>query len=132
VRIVRRICVTVRILPRSFVVATALGLGSCVSGALASDDLAAAGQLRTAPLVMAQVQRSLYRGVGVVTDVNQETGSLTVNHEDIPGLMPKMEMLFRVEPRDLSEGVRPGDKIEFLVEAKTYKIRELKVVEQAK
>jgi Cu/Ag efflux protein CusF len=129
---VRRICVTVRILPRGFVVATALGLGSCVSGALASDDLAAAGQLRTAPLVMAQVQHSLYRGVGVVTDVNQETGSLTVNHEDIPGLMPKMEMLFRVEPRDLSEGVRPGDRIEFSVEAKTYKIRELKVVEQAK
>jgi Cu/Ag efflux protein CusF len=124
--------VTVRILPRVFVVATALGFGSCVSGALASDDLAAAGQLRTAPLVMAQVQQSLYRGVGVVTDVNQETGSLTVNHEDIPGLMPKMEMLFRVEPRHLSEGVRPGDKIEFSVEAKTYKIRELKVVEQAK
>ncbi len=123
---------TVRILPRGFVVVTALGLGSCVSGALASDDLAAAGQLRTAPLVMAQVQQSLYRGVGVVTDVNQETGSLTVNHEDIPGLMPKMEMLFRVEPRHLSEGVRPGDKIEFSVEAKTYKIRELKVVEQAK
>lgn len=123
---------TVRILPRGFVVVTALGLGSCVSGALASDDLAAAGQLRTAPLVMAQVQQSLHRGVGVVTDVNQETGSLTVNHEDIPGLMPKMEMLFRVEPRHLSEGVRPGDKIEFSVEAKTYKIRELKVVEQAK
>ena len=123
---------TVRILPRGFVVVTALGLGSCVSGALASNDLAAAGQLRTAPLVIAQVQQSLYRGVGVVTDVNQETGSLTVNHEDIPGLMPKMEMLFRVEPRDLSEGVRPGDKIEFSVEAKTYKIRELKVVEQAK
>ena len=122
---------TVRILPRGFVVATALGLGSCVSGALASDDLAAAG-LRTVPLVMAQVQQSLHRGVGVVTDVNQETGSLTVNHEDIPGLMPKMEMLFRVEPRQLSEGVRPGDKIEFSVEAKTYKIRELKVVEQAK
>jgi Cu/Ag efflux protein CusF len=124
--------VTVRILPRGFVVATAMGLGSCVSGALASDDLAAAGQLRTAPLVMAQVQQSLYRGVGVVTDVNQETGSLTVNHEDIPGLMPRMEMLFRVEPRHLSEGVRPGDRIEFSVEAKTYKIRELKVVEQAK
>ena len=123
---------TVRILSRGFVVVTALGLGSCVSGALASDDLAAAGQLRTAPLVMAQVQQSLHRGVGVVTDVNQETGSLTVNHEDIPGLMPKMEMLFRVEPRHLSEGVRPGDKIEFSVEAKTYKIRELKVVEQAK
>ena len=120
------------VLPRGFAVATALGLGSCVGGAFASDDLAAAGRPRVAPLIMAQVQQSLHRGVGVVTDVNHETGSLTVNHEDIPGLMPKMEMLFRVDPPDLSKGVRPGDKIEFSVEAKTYKIRELKVVEQAK
>jgi Cu/Ag efflux protein CusF len=103
-----------------------------MGGASASDDIAAAGRPRATPFVMAQVQQSLYRGVGVVTDVNHETGSLTVNHEDIPGLMPKMEMLFRVEPRNLSEGVRPGDKIEFSVEAKTYKIRELKVVEQAR
>ena len=121
-----------RILPRGFAIATVLGLGSCVGGAFASDDLAAAGRTRTAPLVLAQVQQSRYRGIGVVTDVNQETGSLTVNHEDIPGLMPKMEMLFRVEPRNLSEGVRPGDKIEFSVEAKTYKILELRVIEQAK
>ena len=123
---------TLGTLPRGFAIASALGFGSCVGVAFASDDLAAAGRSRAAPLVMAQAQQSLYRGLGVVTDVNPQTGSLTVNHEDIPGLMPKMEMLFRVEPRNLSEGVRPGDKIEFLVEAKTYKIRELKVVEQAK
>jgi hypothetical protein len=43
-----------------------------------------------------------------------------------------MEMLFRVDPPSLSKGVRPGDRIQFLVEAKTFKIRELKVVEQAK
>lgn len=108
-------------------IATALAIGACMSGAFASDDAAARRRL-----VTAQAQQNLYRGTGVVTDINDETGSLTVNHEDIPGLMPKMEMLFRVEPKNLSKAVRPGDRIEFSVEAKTYTIRELKVVEPAK
>jgi Cu/Ag efflux protein CusF len=126
---VRRIGVTFGILPRGVAVAAvALGLGSCLSCAFASDDLAA----RLTPFATAQVHQNLHQGFGVVTDINDETGSLTVNHEDIPGLMPKMEMLFRVDPPSLSKGVRPGDRIQFLVEAKTFKIRELKVVEQAK
>lgn len=108
-------------------IATALAIGACMSGAFALDDAAAGRRL-----VTAQAQQNLYRGTGVVTDINDETGSLTVNHEDIPGLMPKMEMLFRVETKNLSKGVRPGDRIEFSVEAKTYTIRELNVVEPAK
>lgn len=115
------------LLMRGVWVAKVLAIGACVSGASASDDAATGRRL-----VTAQIQQNLYRGIGVVTDINDETGSLTVNHEDIPGLMPKMEMLFRVEPQSLSKGVRPGDRIEFSVEAKTYKIRELKVVEPAK
>lgn len=117
------------ILPKCVAIAAAaLGLASCLSCAFASDDRAG----RLPSFVTAQVNQNLHQGVGVVTDINDETGSLTVNHEDIPGLMPKMEMLFRVDPPNLSKGVRPGDRIEFLVEAKTFKIRELKVVEQAK
>lgn len=112
---------------RGFPIAATLWLGSCWGAAFASDDTTTGR-----PLVTAQAQQSLYRGTGVVTDINDATGSLTVNHEDIPGLMPKMEMLFRVEPQNLSKGVRPGDRIEFSVEAKTYKIRELKVVAPAK
>jgi Cu/Ag efflux protein CusF len=126
IRIFRRGCVMFALLLRSILVATALAIGACMSGASASDDAAAGRRW-----VTAQTQQNLYGGTGVVTDVNDETGSLTVNHEDIPGLMPKMEMLFRVEPQSLSKGVRPGDRIEFSVEAKTYKIRELKVVEPA-
>jgi Cu/Ag efflux protein CusF len=52
----------------------------------------------------------------------------TINHEPIEGLMPAMEMMFSVTPRALSKGVRPGDKIEFSVEGKTYTIVDLKVV----
>ena len=39
-----------------------------------------------------------------MTDINLATGSLTINHEEIPGLMPAMEMMLRVDPRALSEG----------------------------
>jgi len=74
----------------------------------------------------------LFRGIGVVTDIHPATGSLTVNHEEIPGLMPPMEMLFRVNPRTLSDGVRPGDKVESSVEGKTYTIPDIRVVEHAK
>ncbi len=42
--------------------------------------------------------------------------------------MPAMEMTFSVNPRALTTGVRPGDKIEFSVEGTTYIIRAVKVV----
>lgn len=72
---------------------------------------------------------ALFQGVGFVTAINPATGSLTINHEEIVGLMPPMEMVFQVERPTLSEGVKPGDKVEFRIEGKTYKIRELKVLE---
>ena len=85
------------------------------------------------PLVQVQDQpNALFRGVGVVTAIDPATGSLTINHQEIVGLMPPMEMLFHVDPRTLSDGVKPGDKIEFGVEGKTYKIRDVKVIEHAK
>jgi Cu/Ag efflux protein CusF len=73
-----------------------------------------------------------FRGVGVVTAINPATGSLTINHQEIEGLMPAMEMLFHVDPRTLSDRVKPGDKVEFRVEGKTYTIRDIKVIELAK
>jgi Cu/Ag efflux protein CusF len=83
------------------------------------------------PVWMAQAQQSetgkMFRGVGVVTAI-EPNGSLTINHEPIAGLMPAMEMSFSVNPRALTNGVRPGDRIEFSVEGATYIIRALKVV----
>ena len=71
------------------------------------------------PVWMSQAQQSetgkMFRGKGVVTAI-EPNGSLTINHEPIAGLMPAMEMTFSVNPRALTTGVRPGDKIEFSVE----------------
>jgi Cu/Ag efflux protein CusF len=84
-------------------------------------------------LVQAQEpSNGLFRGVGVVTAIDPATGSLTINHQEIEGLMPAMEMLFHVDPRTLSDRVKPGDKVEFRVEGKTYTIRDIKVIELAK
>jgi Cu/Ag efflux protein CusF len=83
------------------------------------------------PVWMSQAQQSetgkTFRGTGVVTAI-EPNGSLTINHEPIAGLMPAMEMTFSVNPRALTTGVRPGDKIEFSVEGTTYILRAVKVV----
>jgi Cu/Ag efflux protein CusF len=84
-----------------------------------------------APLHPVQVQtgetQKVFPAVGVVTGKNPN-GSLTINHQNIEGLMPAMEMAFNVRPRSLGSAVRAGDKIEFSVEGKTYTIVALKVV----
>jgi Cu/Ag efflux protein CusF len=86
---------------------------------------------KVAPLHVIQVQagqtQKVFPAVGVVTGKNPN-GSLTINHQNIEGLMPAMEMTFNVKSRTLSAPVRPGDKIEFSVEGKTFTIVALKVV----
>lgn len=86
-------------------------------------------------LLLVQAQEpsnGFFRGVGVVTAINPATGSLTINHQKIEGLMPAMEMLFQVDPPTLSDHVKPGDKVEFQLEGKTYTIRDIKMIEPAK
>jgi Cu/Ag efflux protein CusF len=73
-----------------------------------------------------------FRGVGVVKAVDPRTGALTVAHDEIKGFMAAMIMMYRVDPASLSAGLRPGDKIEFAIDAKSYTIRDIKLIEQAK
>lgn len=87
-----------------------------------------AGLCLVSGFASAQDQQGLFEGVGVVVAIAPTTGSLTINHEEIVGFMPPMEMLFRVDPRSLSEGIHPGDRISFKVQPKGYVIRALKVI----
>ena len=115
-------------------------LGAATVSARTADALALADPSiearMTAGVVLAQAQQGepegIFRGVGVVTAIDAATGSLTLNHDEIKGLMPAMEMMYRVDPRSLSEGLRAGDKIDFTVDAKTYTIRSVKLIERAK
>jgi Cu/Ag efflux protein CusF len=70
--------------------------------------------------------RGHFPAVGVVKEIDPVKGYLTIAHEEIKGLMPSMEMTFRVEPRALVEGVRKGDRIEFTVDSPGFVIRAVK------
>ena len=131
------------------IAATAVSLDLGEAHAFSSGDGAVAARASRIEFLLAQLHKAgdqtqdrsrdqsqdqsnaLFQGVGFVTAINPATGSLTINHEEIVGLMPPMEMVFQVAPPTLREGVKPGDKVEFRVEGKTYKIRDLKVIEQS-
>jgi Cu/Ag efflux protein CusF len=57
-----------------------------------------------------------YQAVGTVKGVKMEPPSIDIDHEDIPGLMPAMQMEFHVSSKALLEGLNNGDKIDFSVE----------------
>ena len=56
-----------------------------------------------------------YQGTGVVTLINLKEGWIEINHEEIKGLMPAMEMEWWVKDRSLLKSVRVGDKVDFTV-----------------
>ena len=115
----------------------ALGLAFCVNGAVGS--ARGQGALPAAqPDAAAKIPdaaggepRGLFHGVGVVIAVAPKSGALTVKHADIKGFMPAMEMMFRVDPPSLSDGLRKGDKIAFTIEGPGGIIRAVRLIERA-
>ena len=59
-----------------------------------------------------------YDGKGEVTKINNELGSVELKHEDIPGMMPAMQMEFFVKDKSLLKGLAVGDKVDFVIEYK--------------
>lgn len=59
-----------------------------------------------------------YNGKGIVTKVAPESPSIELNHEEIKGMMPAMQMEFFVSDKKLLNGVKVGDKVDFVVRYK--------------
>jgi Cu/Ag efflux protein CusF len=72
--------------------------------------------------------QGVFHGVGIVKQIEAVSGALTLDHEDIVGLMPAMEMMYRVKTPEVSQGLKVGDRVEFEVEGKNYTILSVKVV----
>ena len=89
------------------------------------------------PLCMAsaQVQETeatgILRGVGVVKAIDAATGWLTLDHEDIKGFMPAMEMMYNVKSPEISAGLHVGDRVAFDIDAEHYIIVGVAVVKRA-
>jgi Cu/Ag efflux protein CusF len=63
-----------------------------------------------------------YPGTGIVKTVNRKEGWIGINHEEITGYMPAMEMEFWVKSRKLLDNIEVGDRIDFVV-VETTKIQ---------
>ncbi|MCM3905078.1 MAG: copper-binding protein [Pyrinomonadaceae bacterium] len=56
-----------------------------------------------------------YPAKGVITIINLKEGWVEIDHEEIEGLMPAMQMEWPVKDRSQMESLRVGDKVEFTV-----------------
>lgn len=59
-----------------------------------------------------------YPGKGTVTKIDLNMGSVDLNHENIEGLMPAMQMGFYVTDKALLKGLTVGEKVDFVIEYK--------------
>ena len=81
-----------------------------------------------ADIVQETGAQGLFFGRGIVRAVQEGTGALTLDHGDIKGCMPAMEMMFRVERPQISRSLRPGDAIDFTIDGGRYVIVDARVV----
>ena len=64
----------------------------------------------------AAVQTNTYQGVGVVKALNPKRPGIEIDHEEIVGLMPAMQMEFPVTEGALLNGVAVNDRVDFTIE----------------
>jgi Cu/Ag efflux protein CusF len=67
----------------------------------------------------AAVETRSYAGVGVVKAINPKAPSIEIDHGDIEGLMPAMQMEFEVSDASLLNGLQVDDRIDFTIEDRT-------------
>ena len=65
----------------------------------------------------ASQDRRLYEGIGVIIAVLPGKSRMVINHADIKDFMAAMEMSYMVSPATLLQGLNPGDKVRFTIDA---------------
>lgn len=63
----------------------------------------------------AAVQTNSYQGVGTVKSLNPKLPAIEIDHEEIVGLMPAMQMEFPVTEASLLNGIAVNDRIDFTI-----------------
>ena len=61
----------------------------------------------------APISAATHHGVGVVESIDRDNSIVQIDHEDIPGYMPAMNMPFHVKSKALFDSIQAGDKVEF-------------------
>ena len=71
----------------------------------------------------AAVQPNSYQGVGVVKSLNPKLPAIEIDHEEVVGLMPAMQMEFPVTDVSLLNGLSVNDRIDFTVVDETGQMK---------
>ena len=71
----------------------------------------------------AAVQSSQYKAVGVVKALDPKAPAIEIDHGDVEGLMPAMQMEFPVTDIALLSGLAVNDRIDFTVVEKTGEMK---------
>ncbi len=61
------------------------------------------------------VMNQPYPATGVVVLINRQEGWIEINHDEIKGLMPAMQMEFWVKDKSLFDNAAPGDRVDFTI-----------------
>lgn len=95
----------------------------CASGLLLTIALIVSGCQKAAD----EPQTKQYDLHGKILAVDKDRKTVTLDHEDIPGLMQGMEMEFKVEDPKLLEGIGAGDEVHGQLEVRSgdYIIKKL-------
>ena len=64
----------------------------------------------------AAVQANTYQGAGVVKSINPKGPAIEIDHGDIEGLMPAMQMEFPVSDAALLNGIAVNDQVDFTIQ----------------
>ena len=59
-----------------------------------------------------------YPARGKITKIDNKLGSVELDHDDIPGLMPPMRMEFYVTDKAMLQGRAVGETVDFILEYK--------------
>ena len=104
---------------RIFVVCFALTLAAACSSEPASKSPTT--PTPTGPA--AAVQTHTYKAVGVVKSLNPKRPGIEIDHEEVVGLMPAMQMEFPVTDGSLLNGVAVNDRVDFTIEDGTGEMK---------
>jgi Cu/Ag efflux protein CusF len=63
--------------------------------------------------ILGQERGESHAGRGSVISIDQKQAKVTLKHEEIKGLMPAMSMEFPVQPAEMLNGLRVGDRVQF-------------------
>jgi protein SCO1 len=104
-------------------VLASLFLGACGGGNQSSHNGSTASPSPAVSGPEAAVAVRSYPGVGTVKAVNPKAPSIEIDHGDIEGLMPAMQMEFEVADAALLNGIQVNDHIDFTIEDRTGSMR---------